>query len=143
MLHNLCQPVQKAADLKDKTCFNCGKKGHLAENCPEPKKSSHCGKKGHVAKDCWEKHPDKKPKPKPKPQSSNSKGKGGHDKKGQTVEKLKAVAEETSFERLMVKKSMKRVKMTMEMKENLRVMRVKTQSLKVKIQVVRSTISIK
>ena len=59
------------------------------------------------------------------------------------VEKLKAVAEETSFERLMEKKSMKRVKMTMKMKMNLRVMRVKTQSLKVKIRVVRSTISIR
>ena len=81
---HVAQPVQKAADLKDRTCFNCGKKGHLAENCPEPKKCSHCGKKGHVAKDCWEKHPDKKPKPKPKSQSSNSKGKGGNDKKGQT-----------------------------------------------------------
>ena len=77
---HVAQPVQKTADLKDRTCFNCGKKGHLAENCPEPKKCSHCGKKGHVAKDCWEKHPDKKPKPKPKSQSSNSKAKG----KGQT-----------------------------------------------------------
>ena len=48
---HVAQPVQKAADLKDKTCFNCGKKGHLAENCPEPKKCSRCGKKGHVAKD--------------------------------------------------------------------------------------------
>ena len=37
------------------------KKGHLAENCPEPKKCSHCGRKGHLAKDCWEKHPEKKP----------------------------------------------------------------------------------
>ena len=60
------------------------------------------------------------------------------------VGKLKAVAEETSFERLMVKKkSMKTVKMTMKMKVNLRVMRVKTQSLTVKIQVVRSIISIR
>ena len=61
------------------------------------------------------------------------------------VEKLRAVAEETSFERLMVKKNMKRVKMTMKMKVNRkrRVMRVKTQSLKVKIRVVRSTISIR
>ena len=81
---HVAQPVQKAADLKDKTCFNCGKKGHLAESCPEPKKCSHCGKKGHVAKDCWEKHPEQKPKPKPKSQSSNSKGKSGTDKKGQT-----------------------------------------------------------
>ena len=78
---HVAQPVQKAADTKDKTCFNCGKKGHLAENCPEPKKCSHCGKKGHVAKDCWEKHPDKKPKPKPKSQSSNPKGKGDKDRK--------------------------------------------------------------
>ena len=36
-----------------------------------------------------------------------------------------------------------RVKVTMKMKVNLRVMRVKTQSLKVKIQVVGSTISIR
>ena len=81
---HVAQPVQKAGDLKDKTCFNCGKKGHLAENCPEPKKCSHCGKKGHVAKDCWEKRPDKKPKPKPKSQSSNPKGKGDKDKKQQS-----------------------------------------------------------
>ena len=81
---HVAQPVKKAAILKDKTCFNCGKKGHLAENCPEPKKCSHCGKKGHVAKDCWEKHPDKKPKPKPKSQSSYSKGKSGNDQKGQS-----------------------------------------------------------
>ena len=81
---HVAQPVQKAGDLKDRTCFNCGKKGHLAENCPEPKKCSHCGKKGHVAKDCWEKYPDKKPKPKPKSQSSNPKGKGDKDKKFQS-----------------------------------------------------------
>ena len=81
---HVAQPVQKAGDLKDRTCFNCGKKGHLAENCPEPKKCSHCGKKGHVAKDCWEKYPDKKPKPKPKSQSSNPKGKGDRDKKFQS-----------------------------------------------------------
>ena len=81
---HVAQPVQRAADLKDKTCFNCGKKGHLAENCPEHKKCSHCGKKGHLAKDCWEKRPDKKPKPKPKSQSSKSKGKGGNDKRGQS-----------------------------------------------------------
>ena len=40
---HVTQPLQKP-DVKDKTCFNCGKKGHLAENCPEPKKCSHCGK---------------------------------------------------------------------------------------------------
>ena len=28
---HVAQPVQKAGDLKDKTCFNCGKKCHLAE----------------------------------------------------------------------------------------------------------------
>ena len=66
---HVTQPLQKP-DVKDKTRFNCGKKGHLAENCPEPNKCSHCGKKGHVAKDCWEKHPDKKPKAKAKAQPS-------------------------------------------------------------------------
>ena len=72
---HVTQPLQKP-DVKDKTCFNCGKKGHLAENCPEPKKCSHCGKKGHVAKDCWEKHTDKKPKAKAKGQPSKPSGKG-------------------------------------------------------------------
>ena len=71
---HVTQPAPKP-DVKDKTCFNCGKKGHLAENCPEPKKCSHCGKKGHVAKDCWEKHPDKKPKAKGKAQPSKPFGK--------------------------------------------------------------------
>ena len=77
-------------DLKDKTCFNCGKKGHLAENCPEPKKCSHCGRKGHLAKDCWEKHPEKKPAAKPKAKGQPTKpggrgkgrGKGGRKSKG-------------------------------------------------------------
>ncbi len=78
---HVAQPVQKAAHLKDKTCINCGKKGHLAETCPELKNCSHCDKKGHAAKDCWEKHPDKKPRPKPKAQSSSfSKGKNGQDR---------------------------------------------------------------
>ena len=86
---HVAQPVGKP-DVKDKTCFNCGKKGHLAENCPEPKKCSHCGKKGHLAKDCWEKHPDKKPTAKPKAKGQPTKpggrdkgrGKGGRKTKG-------------------------------------------------------------
>ena len=86
---HVAQPVAKA-DLKDKTCFNCGKKGHLAENCPEPKKCSHCGRKGHLAKDCWEKHPEKKPAAKPKAKGQPTKpggrgkgrGKGGRKTKG-------------------------------------------------------------
>lgn len=45
----LTQPLQKS-DVKDKTCFNCGRKGHLAKKC------GHCGKKGHVAKD-WRRRP--------------------------------------------------------------------------------------
>ena len=69
---HVTQPVGKP-DVKDKTCFNCGKKGHLAENCPEPKKCSHCGKKGHLAKDCWEKHPDRKPTAKPKAKAQPTK----------------------------------------------------------------------
>ena len=86
---HVTQPVGKP-DVKDKTCFNCRKKGHLAENCPEPKKCSHCGKKGHLAKDCWEKHPDKKPTAKPKAKAQPTKpggrgkgrGKGGRKTKG-------------------------------------------------------------
>ena len=137
---HVAQPVQKA-DLKDKTCFNGRKKGHLAENCLEPKKCSHCGKKGHVAKDCWEKRPDKKPKPKPKSQSSNSKGKDGKDKKFQPGGCGKGRGRKV--EPLMVRKRMMSRMMTMMMRMNLKVMREKTQSLKGKIQVVRSTRSIR
>ena len=87
---HVAQPVAAKAELKDKTCFNCGKKGHLAENCPEPKKCSHCGRKGHLAKDCWEKHPEKKPAAKPKAKGqptkpggrSKGRGKGGRKTKG-------------------------------------------------------------
>ena len=81
---HVAQPVAAKTDLKDKTCFNCGKKGHLAENCPEPKKCSHCGRKGHLAKDCWEKHPEKKPaaKPKAKGQPTKPGGRGKGRRKG-------------------------------------------------------------
>ena len=87
---HVAQPVAAKTDLKDKTCFNCGKKRHLAENCPEPKKCSHCGRKGHLAKDCWEKHPEKKPAAKLKVKGQPTKpsgrdkgrGKGGRKSKG-------------------------------------------------------------
>ena len=131
---HVAQPVAKA-DLKDKTCFNCGKKGHLAEKCPEPKKCSHCGKKGHLAKDCWEKHPDKKPTAKPKAKGQPTKP-GGRGKGGEKVEeRQKEEEEETSFEMLKVKKKTRSRMRTMKMRVSLRVMMRSILNLRVKIQV--------
>ena len=35
-----------------KTCYNCGRPGHMMSNCPEPAKCFNCGQPGHVKADC-------------------------------------------------------------------------------------------
>lgn len=49
-------------DVKDMSCMTCGKKGHMARDCRQPRQEDKskrpcfvCGKTGHLARDCREK----------------------------------------------------------------------------------------
>ena len=132
---HVAQPVPAKADLKDKTCFNCGKKGHLAENCPEPKKCSHCGRKGHLAKDCWEKHPEKKPAAKPKAKGQPTKPGGRGKGRGKGGRKTKGRGRGNKFRNVEGEDEDEEQDEDYEVMVNLRVMMRSILNLRVKIQV--------
>ena len=109
--------------------YNCGKKGHLAENCPEPKKCSHCGKKSHLAKDCREKHPERKPTAKTKAKAQPTKPGGRGKSGGKGGRKTKGRGKRTSFEELMGKKNKMTKNMMTNMKRKTRVKITQNQKL--------------
>ena len=56
------------------SCYNCGERGHKANNCPKPRqkygyasdrnvKCHHCGKFGHIERNCWDKPENKDKRP--------------------------------------------------------------------------------
>ena len=127
---HVAQPVAAKTDLKDKTCFNCGKKGHLQSPRSAAIVERRVMLQKIAGKSILRESQRLNQKPRANLPSLVEEAKVGE----KAEERLKEEEEETSFEMLKAKMKMRSKMMTMKMRVNLRVMMRSILNLRVKIQ---------
>ena len=78
-------------DVKNRNCYNCGEKGHIAPNCPKPDKR----KKDNKSKHCHDSSDDDEDEKKNKNKKVGKKK--SHDKKTKLFQRKRATPREASW----------------------------------------------